>query len=97
MKIWLRHRDLRSGMKENKRYGPRSGGGRGSALGCGRQGLFLLSALRSLSDSLWLMNSLSSQDSPQSGAQLRGGSYIYMWLLEMPVLIIIKKKKIPSQ
>lgn len=60
-----------------------------------RQGLFLLSALRSLSDSLWLMNSLSGQDPSQTGAQLRSGNYTYLWLLEMPALIIIKK--IPSQ
>lgn len=53
--------------------------------------MFLLSALCSLSDSLWLMNSLSSQDPLQTGAQLRSGNYTYLWLLEMPVLIIIKK------
>lgn len=60
-------------------------------VGCGRQGLFRFSALCSLSDSLWLMNSLSSQDPPQTGAQLRSGNYTYLWLLEMPALIIIKK------
>jgi hypothetical protein len=49
--------------------------------------------LCSLSDSLWLMNSLSSQDPPQTGAQLRSGNYTYLWLLEMPVLIIIKNSR----
>lgn len=59
--------------------------------------MFLLSALCSLSDSLWLMKSLSSQDPPQTGAQLRSGNYTYLWLLEMPVLIIIKKFQVSER
>lgn len=65
--------------------------GRGSAVRCGRRGLLLPSVL----SFCWFMNSLSSQHPPQTGVQLRSGNYTYLWLSEMPVLIIIKK--IPSQ
>lgn len=54
-------------------------------MGCGRRDLSLPSALCSLS------HSLSSQHPPQTAAQLTSGNYTYLWLSEMPVLIIIKK------
>lgn len=72
--------------------------GRGSTVGCGRRELFLPSALCSMSHSLcWLVNSLSSQHPPQTGAQLRSGNYTYLWLSEMPVLIIIKKYQVSKR